>query len=204
MKSVLVLGGGDYCRLFEEEGYEVVDDGPVDLVCFTGGTDINPSIYGDRVHRYTSRSDTRRDKDEVELFHRCRKRGIPMVGICRGAQLLCALSGGRLYQHVDGHNEHHMINTPAGDMVVTSSHHQMMDVSRVKNVDILGWAEPISSTYETGEGPQKPPRKDIEVAFFPDTMCLAHQPHPEWMDIQSPYRRFFFNTIENYLLQEVS
>lgn len=203
MTKVLVLGGGSYRSLFEEEeGYEVSDDLDFDMVCFTGGTDINPDIYGDRVHRFTSRSDTQRDQHEVTIFHHCKKHGIPMVGICRGAQLLCALSGGKLYQHVTRHGESHQIVTPEGEMVVTSSHHQMMDVSRVRNVEVIGYASPRSTTYETGDGPQPHPKKDIEVAFFPETKALCHQPHPEWMDTQAPYRRFFFKTVKLYLQQE--
>lgn len=205
MIKVLVLGGGSYRQLFEEEeGYEVTDGNDYDLVCFTGGTDISPSIYGDRYHHWTSDSDVRRDQREVDLYRDCTKRGIPMVGICRGAQLLCALSGGKLYQHVTKHGESHPIHTPEGEMIVTSSHHQMMDVSRVKNVEVIGWADPRSTTYETGQGPQVPPKKDVEVAFFPLTKSLAHQPHPEWMDMQAPYRRFFFNTIKLYLLEEAA
>ncbi len=205
MIKVLVLGSGSYRKIFEEEeGYEITDGDDFDLVCFTGGTDISPSIYGAEYHPRTMGSDRERDQREVDLYRYCKRRDIPMVGICRGAQLLCALSGGRLYQHVTKHGESHQIHTPEGEMVVTSSHHQMMDVSLVKAVEVLGWAIPRSTTYETDSGPQVAPKRDIEVCYFPETKALCHQPHPEWMDMQAPYRRFFFNTINLYLLQEAA
>lgn len=200
MIRVKVLGGGDYIRMFDQEdGYEVVEDDSFNLVCFTGGTDISPAIYGEQYHPYTMASDRKRDQREVDLYRYCQKRGIPMVGICRGAQLLCALSGGKLYQHVDNHNESHLIHTPEGEMVATSSHHQMMDVSAVKTAEIIGWAEPRSSSYHRAKGTVEAPKKDIEVVYFPRTRSLAHQPHPEWMDTDAPYRQFFFKTIKNYL-----
>lgn len=199
MIKVKVLGGGDYKRLFEEEDGFEVDNDQFDLVCFTGGTDINPNIYNHKRHPLTSPSDTYRDENEVYLFDFCTYHGIPMVGICRGAQLLCALSGGSLYQHVENHGRSHSIQTDIGEMVVTSSHHQMMNISSVENVKVLGYTDPLSYTYETGDGPQEAPERDIEVAYFPSTRALAHQPHPEWMNINSPYRRFFFKTIYDHL-----
>lgn len=201
---VKVLGGMDYQRIFgEQDGFQLTRTDDYDMVCFTGGTDINPNIYHAKRHPYTARSDDGRDQFEVDLFRRCRDQGKPMVGICRGAQLLCALNGGRLFQHVSNHTQSHeaFVQFPGQDvetMVVTSSHHQMMDLAGHRNVQVLGWTNSRSDTYENGEGviPRGLwPKRDIEVAYFPETKCLAHQPHPEWMTEDAPYRKFFFDTV---------
>ena len=210
MAKVLVLGGGDYTRLFTSEGYQVETDDfsdDIDLVCFTGGTDINPRIYGSRASKYTGHPDYRRDEREVDIFRKAWRQGIPMVGICRGAQLLCAQSGGQLFQHVNNHSGAHKMTTAFGDeMVVTSSHHQMMDISPLKGRNdalkpvVLGWATERKSTYwYDGDGEAKGPDKELEVVYFPETRSLAHQPHPEWMKPDSPYRQFFFKTMHEYL-----
>lgn len=210
MSKVLVLGGGDYKRLWEDEGYDVetkefTDD--IELVCFTGGSDINPRIYGSRVSPFTMRPDVSRDTREVDIFKKAWRENIPMVGICRGAQLICAQSGGQLFQHVCNHDSAHKMMTAFGEeMVVTSSHHQMMDIKPLLNAEVkpvvLGWSsEKRSHYYYDGDGivNSDEPEKELEVVYFPEHRALAHQPHPEWMKSDSPYRQFFFNTVHEYL-----
>lgn len=207
---VKVLGDHSYRSLFaDQDGFQVHGTGDdFDLVCFTGGTDVDPDVYGAKRHPYTSDPDTGRDRFEVALYHHCIGRNIPMVGICRGAQLLTVLSGGRLFQHVNNHERSHeaVVQYPGEEgtetMIVTSSHHQMMDLSGHTNVRVLGWSKPLSSTYENGDGvlPKSLwPSRDIEIAYFPLTNALCHQPHPEWMDQAAPYRQFFFDTVVGLL-----
>lgn len=212
-KCVLVLGSDDYGKIFSDNGFAVIKQVPnnfkeLDLICFTGGVDIDPIVYGNKKHRLTGPTDRRRDIAEINIFNKARENNIPMVGICRGAQLLCVLSGGDLYQHVDNHTTSHEMYTQSGDiLVVTSSHHQMMNLnnfhlfedSSEKYPIVLGWAPNRSHKYYSGEGLEKAPDVDYEVVYFPDTRSLAHQPHPEWMDTQSPYYNFFFGTIEKLL-----
>lgn len=205
MTRVKVLGRGDYIRLFEQEdGYEVVEGDSYDLLCFTGGIDIGPELYHADRNRFTSVGDRARDTREVVQYRSCVKRGIPMVGICRGAQLLCALNGGYLFQHVNNHTTAHEMKTLThGTMVVTSSHHQMMDLAGIdaRQYQLLGWSDNRGDYYyhEDSARPSKPNPKDAEVAVFPKTKSLAHQAHPEWMDHQAPYRRYFFDTVSDLM-----
>lgn len=205
MYDVHVLGSGLYETLFKEEGFKVVDciESTTDLVCFTGGTDVDPSLYSSKRNLKTSHSDYQRDKIEQEIFKKCIKLSIPMVGICRGAQFLCVMSGGKLFQHVENHCvSHNMYTTKGDEYVVTSSHHQMMDIRDHKNYKLIGYANGRSPVYEDGWGNIKKkdqPLLEPEVVYFPDTDCLCHQPHPEWMGSNSPYREFFFETLETYL-----
>ena len=197
----------------EEPGFHLTRGNDFDLVCFTGGTDVNPAMYGQNRHPYTHSPDIGRDQFEQDLYRNCQKRDIPMVGICRGAQFLTVMNGGKLFQHVNFHNTSHdaLVRLPARDgeeeeqaesMVVTSSHHQMMDLRGVKNVDIIGWCPRRSDTYETGEGIQRKenwPEFDVEIAYFRRTRSLCHQPHPEWMSKDAPYRKFFFTTVREMM-----
>ena len=213
---VLILGDTSYESVFVKHGWSIdgsiADIGirPLDLICFTGGTDVSPDLYGEDRHPSTQSSDRERDTEETEIFNKALKHKIPMVGICRGAQFLCVMNGGSLIQDVTGHCQYHEVYTSTGEtLVVSSSHHQMMKPARTYH-RLLAASSGISLKYEGfkdgvafdhllhksgfGEGYVEP-----EVIHWPLTRSLGHQPHPEWMDKEAPYVKYFFHTIEKYL-----
>src|SRR5262245_24070299 len=79
------------------------DPASIRIVFFCGGADVSPSLYGERPASRTLGVEVARDQQERELFLRARAANLPMIGICRGAQFLCVMAGGRLCQHLDGH-----------------------------------------------------------------------------------------------------
>lgn len=208
MRTVFMTAGSgkDYISLFVLKGWEVIHEGleNADLVLLTGGSDVTPLLYGSYPH-FLTHSSPDRDKEEQEIYRQAMLIGIPIVGICRGAQFLCVMNGGELVQHVTNHGTYHDMQTVDNKaMNVSSSHHQMMDPAKTKHV-LVGWSEQRSSCYERVSADGKdifnlpPADVDIEVVYWPDTNTLGHQPHPEWMNITSPYQKFFFDTIEEYL-----
>jgi putative glutamine amidotransferase len=83
----------------------------------TGGYDLDPASYGQRPHPTTDEPRTDRDAWEFALLRGALDRGLPVLGICRGAQVLNAAFGGTLHQHLPdvlGHSRHR-----AGDGVFT-------------------------------------------------------------------------------------
>jgi putative glutamine amidotransferase len=90
---------------------ERVLDG-LDGLIITGGRDVDPGRYGQQPHPATDRpSDDNRLRDEWEfgLLKGAIRRGIPVLGICRGAQVVNVALGGTLHQHlpdVIGHTRH--------------------------------------------------------------------------------------------------
>ena len=185
MKKVYIVGGvaGGYSRMFEELGYhETLNIAKADLVCFTGGADVSPGIYGDAKHHYTQ-SDTFRDQREAAFFQLCVEKDIPMVGICRGGQFLNVMSGGRMYQHVGKHtNSHVMEDARTGAPVfVSSTHHQMMMPSPEALVVATAALGGTREWYD-GDIPQTDVSdQDIEVVYYPKFKALCFQPHPEYM-----------------------
>jgi len=160
-----------------------------DVLVLGGGEDIAPEIYNQAPSRYNGSQHglSGRDDWEIRLFTAAVSAGCLIIGICRGAQLSCALSGGSLYQHVVNHGQSHMMTTSDGvEMVVSSVHHQMMNPEKTKH-KLLGWSTEIRSRVHLVEG-----EKDIdvtvepEVIFFEDTKALAIQYHPEFMDDDAP------------------
>jgi len=146
-----------------------------------GGTDVSPALYGETRHLKTQVSDTERDIKEVGDYLRAVKDGHPIIGVCRGAQLLCVLNGGSLYQHTRSHNESHPIHTRLGIFNnVAAGHHQVMNPKG--NYIVYGWdgereTEVISSSGSTEVILVGAP----EIIWYPNTRSLAIQPHPEWM-----------------------
>jgi putative glutamine amidotransferase len=81
----------------------------IDGLMLTGGADIDPSSYGARPHAETRGSVPARDRAELALSRRAIELDLPVLGVCRGMQLLNVALGGTLHQHVPdlvGNHEH--------------------------------------------------------------------------------------------------
>jgi putative glutamine amidotransferase len=77
----------------------------LDGVILTGGDDPHPHLFGEEPHRKIERVDLRRDRFEIALVRAARSRGLPLLGICRGVQLLNIALGGDIYQDIDSQAE---------------------------------------------------------------------------------------------------
>jgi putative glutamine amidotransferase len=73
----------------------------VDGIVLTGGGDVNPKRYGAKPHPQNYGTSDQRDKMEFTAVQMARKRRIPMMGICRGHQILNVAHGGSLIQHLE-------------------------------------------------------------------------------------------------------
>lgn len=145
---ILVLAGGDdpggYVRWIERAGgrARVLDrDRPLDLAAadglvLTGSTrDLHPRLYGGAP---VAGADLVGDLRDAKALRLALASDLPVVGVCRGAQLLNVLFGGTLHQHVDGHEGErpHRLRTAAGSLTrgalgerpeIVSDHHQAVD-----------------------------------------------------------------------------
>jgi putative glutamine amidotransferase len=121
----------------------------LDGLLLAGGTDVDPAAYGARPHPELGNTVPERDRFELALAHRALERGLPLLAICRGMQMLNVACGGTLVQHVPdvvGHEEHrhtpgqfadHEVRLEAGSiaaraagadrLAVKSHHHQGVD-----------------------------------------------------------------------------
>ena len=151
MKPRIGVTGGagglkdSYRAALEAAGADVVELIPgtslkVDGLLLTGGPDIEPAQYGQKTIPETGKTDEERDAFEIDVLRRTRAAGQPVLGICRGQQLVAVAFEGSLTQHVPGHkdrNLRHPIRVEAGsrlrqltghDVVsVNSRHHQVVD-----------------------------------------------------------------------------
>lgn len=187
-------------------------DGKVDALVIWGGEDISPSLYGEKPNNYTGAMPylSHRDKTEVAAMNAAIATGTPIIGVCRGAQLACALAGGKLIQHVDGHQEDHTITTDEGERISTSSvHHQMMRPWDVEH-KLLAWSTKQRSHRYFTEGDAELvnlPKKDgqvvePEIVWFPKIKALAIQGHPEFMPSDTPFVKHCLKLVRQYILEE--
>lgn len=107
-----------------------VDDGVADRILdgldglvLTGGRDVDPSTYGHAPHPKTDEPARDRDAFELALVRRALHRRLPVLGICRGAQVLNVALGGTLHQHlpdVVGHGWHQAGNAVFNTSAITT------------------------------------------------------------------------------------
>ena len=149
-----------------------------DGILFSGGGDILPYYYGEEGNDECSGIDRQRDLFELQLFAEARSRQIPILGICRGAQLIAVGLGGRLGRNIEGHSEStHKIfaakNTEiyyiTGETAeVNSYHHQFIASVPAQGIISASDANGIAEAVEATNG----------------SFCVGIQWHPE-LDIDS-------------------
>ena len=153
-----------------------------DAILIEGGADIHPSIYNNpNTDSHVADSPSRRDLLECEAINDAIRKGALIIGVCRGAQLACAMAGGKLVQHVNNHGGSHPVVTNDGKSFdVSSVHHQQMYPWDVEH-EMLAWsADRYSDCYRGHDINMEKHQIEPEAVFFPTIKALAFQWHPEW------------------------
>ena len=203
--SVFVVGADHLIRtMYRDRNYTLVDNiKDADIVQFVGGADVNPALYGEIKMAGTSINN---QSDERDLDAWEKSQGKFRVGICRGGQFLNVRSGGKMWQHVDGHGT--FKGHPMKDVLfagekddkdnhihVSSTHHQLMAPS--DDGEIIGFATALAFNHKTA-GALKKTEQDPEVVWYNKTNSLCHQPHPEYKGF-AECQKHFFRLIEHFM-----
>lgn len=200
--KIYVVGGSVYYTDFLKNVELVDSPKEAQVILFTGGEDVDPSIYGCEKHPKTH-SNLKRDLKEKEIFESVSPNQL-CVGICRGSQFLCCMNGGILVQDCNHHACYGTHPITNGGLVyeITSTHHQMQYPFKLESsdYDLLYWAAGISA-YHEGDGISSRILDQYEpeiVLYHKKGMpkCLAIQGHPEMMP-NSPVADMLNNLIQN-------
>src|SRR5579872_6299461 len=138
-----------YAQALRAAGVEPILIGPgaerpieeLDGLLLSGGTDLNPKLFGEEPNAANDEPDDARDAMEQRMLAAALERDMPVLAICRGMQLFNVAHGGTLKQDVAGHRspgvtEAHRIEVKAGtrladaigagSQTVNSRHHQIV------------------------------------------------------------------------------
>jgi putative glutamine amidotransferase len=160
----------------------------LDGLILTGGSDIDPGFYGAERDPHTKGTVPERDAFELALAAGALERDLPLLGICRGMQVMNVARGGTLIQHLPqsvGHEDHRrslgtfdnadhdvrlsggsLAERAAGETLHSTKSHHHQGVDRVgEGFEITGWAT-IDELPETIEDPSR--RFALGVQWHPE------------------------------------
>lgn len=165
----------------------------LDALVIAGGEDVDPARYGAQAHPQTGPWSALRDELELAAVALAHDAGIPVLGVCRGHQVINVAFGGTLVQHLEGETgmrhlplsaartahthrvrleEDSTLGAVYGTEVgVNSFHHQAVDIPG-RGVRVVGWADdgtPEAIEHENG-------------------LILGTQWHPETFDADPIFR----------------
>lgn len=197
------------------------------IVVFTGGSDVDPQLYGEPKHHTTSVSPLR-DGIDIDMYNYCQDNDLFMVGICRGGQFLNVMNGGKMIQDVEGHavrGTHPTYIVDNGGEIIpqykyntTSTHHQMMipsdegiiyaaaqgiggnfalQMPKTANNQAVSWTRTNDVVNILGTS------LEPECVAYPDSSALCFQPHPEY-DPEGDTTKLFKECWERFLEEHES
>jgi putative glutamine amidotransferase len=162
-------------------------------LCLSGGPDLDPVAYGAAPDEELGPTEPELDRFELDLAREAHGRNLPILAICRGAQLLNVATGGTLFQHLpdrtDGTVEHrqpgaadtvtHLVDLAGGSLTaavigateisVNSFHHQAVD-RLGRGLLAVGWSP--DGVVEAIEAPAR----DFVLGVQWHAECLAERP----------------------------
>ena len=200
---VVGAGGSHYINWMEGQLEKNIEN--ADLVVFTGGEDVSPDFYGHPVHK-TTQYNKARDLYEKKMFDLARSLNKPCLGICRGSQFACVMSGGVLVQNQPNPYFKHMIKTYDNlELEITSTHHQAAFPYEMPkdHYKLLGWTENLLRFHVDGNDEEMNPEKEAEIVFYPKTNFLGIQGHPEMLDVNSETIVYLRGLLNKFLTQNI-
>ena len=182
--TAVTRAGGRVVLLPPEQPWTLTEVAELDGIVLTGGDDVDPALYGAERGRHTQVPNIRRDVFEASLYQHARTAEVPVLAICRGAQIVNIVHGGTLHQHlpdVPGYGAHGAekkdefaevrvqtepdtaVSALIGSETTVRCHHHQA-------IDCLGEGLVVSARSADG---------CIEAFETPDQAMLAVQWHPE-------------------------
>jgi putative glutamine amidotransferase len=165
----------------------------VDGLLLPGGWDVDPSFYGEQRDEKVGDTDRELDETELSMFRQARERDIPVLGICRGQQVINVAMGGSLVQHLEGHEvralgRSHLAHTievdPSSELGQAAGEHKV----RVNSLH-------HQAIKKLGQGLQQSARGEdgtVEGVESDDGLIVAVQCHPEELTTDLPWARKLF------------
>jgi putative glutamine amidotransferase len=191
---------GPYRKAVEAAGAEPVELPPgtaslpeVDGLLLPGGWDVDPAFYGEKKDEKVGPIDRELDETELRLFQQARERELPVLGICRGQQVINVALGGSLVQHLDDHDvrgfgRSHLAHTievdPSSELGAAAGEHKI----RVNSFHHQAIKRLAPGLHQTARGEDE----TVEGVESDDGLIVAVQCHPEELTTDLPWARRLF------------
>ena len=158
----------------------------IDALVIAGGADVHPENYSAETHPETRYADPGRDRFEISLARRALEREMPVLGICRGMQVLNVALGGTLEQHlpervgderhrpVPGEFAEHDVRLEPGSLAAKAAGREHLTVKSHHHQGVGEVADPLNATgWSDDDG-------EVEALEEPDRpFVLGVLWHPE-------------------------
>ena len=171
-----------------------------DGVLFAGGDDVDPKHYGEEIAFDNVQTTPLRDDFELALAELLKNDSRPILGICRGQQLLNVAFGGSLYQHIDGHRQEEKgaVNLRSAKILEGSFLHEIVGENEVKTNSFHHQAvKAVAPGFVASAVADDGTVEAIEPAVKSDRFFLAVQWHPEYLvKTDAPAKKIFEAFIE--------
>ena len=191
---------GTYRRAVTAAGAEPIDLMPgtktlpeLDGLLLPGGWDVDPSFYGEQRDEKVGDTDPELDETELTLFRQARERRLPILGICRGQQVINVAMGGSLVQHLEDHDARalgrsHLAHTievdPASELGKAAGEDEI-HVNSLHHQAIKRLADGLQESAHGEDG-------TVEGVESSDGLIVAVQCHPEELTGDLPWARKLF------------
>jgi len=174
----------------------------IDALILSGGGDIDPGRYNGKRHETNYAIDQERDTLELELGRRVIDSGMPTLGICRGAQILNVVQGGKLIEHIpDEFGDKCLHRAPPREPVTHGV--KLKPGSRLQKIlgrgdfDAMSWHhQALRGAADGFVAVAHAPDGTIEAIEMPDhPWLIAVQWHPELSAASDPTQQKLFDAI---------
>ena len=183
------MAGGMPVLIPRDSNAEVVSK--LDGVVLSGGADVDPAIHSPEEDPSLSKFEPGRDSHEFEILNKAIEKDVPVLGICRGIQVINVHAGGTLFQDIPDHanikkpydDRHHKVRFKTDSILsdiygseieVNSLHHQAIN-KIAEGIEVVGWSSGGEATEEV-----------IEAIEVDNSRILAVQWHPELLPGADP------------------
>jgi putative glutamine amidotransferase len=155
----------------------------LDGLLLSGGGDIEPALYDGEPHHTVYAVDPERDEFELSLAQQCLNLHLPVLGVCRGLQILNVVCGGSLVLHIpDQYGDEVLHRTehprqPVEHPVQVNTDSRLAEIFQETHVNVVSWHHQSIQTLAEGW---------LGVAYAPDGVmeAIEHCSHPWAIAVQ--------------------
>jgi putative glutamine amidotransferase len=154
--------------------------GGVDGLLLPGGWDVDPMLYGEQSAEEVGQIDPELDQTELALLREARSGGLPVLGICRGQQVINVALGGTLFQHIEDHEVRalgrahlaHSVAVEPDSELGRAAGRPTIEVNSLHHQAVKSLAPGLRTTARGDDG-------TVEGLESDDGLIVAVQCHPE-------------------------